>query len=131
MPATICPIRHEAGVDWGQLPAGRKWGSTASVTTRSGRHNLGNGSLRQLRGRRDDVRRRERDGRSHLSIPTIRQARQSFGAGLFVSPHKLTVDDGGNLWMADNGAHQVVKMTPDGLVLLTLGKKRRRRFRQR
>ena len=31
-----------------------------------------------------------------------------FGAGMFVSPHKLTVDQDGNLWMADNGAHQVL-----------------------
>ena len=27
------PNPYEPGVDWGQLPAGRKWGSTASVTT--------------------------------------------------------------------------------------------------
>src|SRR6266540_3319969 len=27
------PNPYEAGVDWGQLPAGRQWGSTASVTT--------------------------------------------------------------------------------------------------
>ena len=27
------PNPFQAGVDWGQLPAGRKWGSTASVTT--------------------------------------------------------------------------------------------------
>src|SRR5215471_2372947 len=27
------PNPYQAGVDFGQLPAGRKWGSTASVTT--------------------------------------------------------------------------------------------------
>jgi len=27
------PNPDQLGVDWGQLPAGRKWGSTASVTT--------------------------------------------------------------------------------------------------
>ena len=27
------PNPYQPGVDWGQLPAGRKWGSTASVTT--------------------------------------------------------------------------------------------------
>jgi DNA-binding beta-propeller fold protein YncE len=46
-----------------------------------------------------------------------------FGAGMFVSPHKLTVDKDGNLWMADNGAHQVFKLSLEGRVLLTLGKK--------
>ena len=48
---------------------------------------------------------------------------RNIGAGMFVSPHKLTVDDAGNLWVADNGAHQIVKLTADGRVLLTLGMK--------
>ena len=42
---------------------------------------------------------------------------------MFVSPHKLTVDKDGNLWLADNGGHQVFKLNQDGKVLLTLGKK--------
>ena len=48
---------------------------------------------------------------------------RSWGAGMFVSPHKLTVDKNGFLWMADNGGHQVFKLTQDGKVLMTLGKK--------
>ena len=48
---------------------------------------------------------------------------KSFGAGMFVSPHKLTVDNDGNLWLADNGSHQVFKLSQNGKVLLTLGKK--------
>jgi len=35
---------------------------------------------------------------------------KTFGAGMFVSPHKLTVDEAGNLWVADNGSHQIFKM---------------------
>ena len=42
---------------------------------------------------------------------------------MFVSPHKLTVDKDGILWLADNGGHQVFKLDQDGKVLLTLGKK--------
>jgi DNA-binding beta-propeller fold protein YncE len=42
---------------------------------------------------------------------------------MFVSPHKLTIDKDGFLWMADNGAHQVFKLSQDGKILLTLGKK--------
>ena len=41
---------------------------------------------------------------------------------MFVSPHKMTIDGNGNLWMADNGGHQVFKLTQDGRVLMTLGK---------
>ena len=42
---------------------------------------------------------------------------------MFVSPHKLAVDRDGYLWLADNGGHQVFKLSQDGKVLLTLGKK--------
>jgi DNA-binding beta-propeller fold protein YncE len=48
---------------------------------------------------------------------------KSFGAGLFVSPHKLSVDKDGNLWLADNGGNQVFKLSPEGKILLTLGQK--------
>jgi sugar lactone lactonase YvrE len=48
---------------------------------------------------------------------------KTFGAGMFVSPHKLAVDRDGFLWLADNGGHQVFKVSQDGKVLLTLGKK--------
>jgi DNA-binding beta-propeller fold protein YncE len=48
---------------------------------------------------------------------------KSWGAGMFVSPHKLTVDKNGYVWMADNGGHQVFKLTQDGKILMTLGKK--------
>jgi DNA-binding beta-propeller fold protein YncE len=48
---------------------------------------------------------------------------KNIGAGLFVSPHKLTVDKDGFLWLADNGANQVFKLDKDGKILMTLGKK--------
>jgi len=117
------PNPYEAGVDWGQLPAGRKWGSTASITTgpdgtiwvtdRCGNSGAGGATC----------------GGTSATVNPVFQFQpsgklvKSFGAGMFVSPHKLTLDDGGNLWMADNGGHQVFKMTPDGRVLLTLGRK--------
>ena len=47
----------------------------------------------------------------------------SFGANLFVRPHGVHVDRDGNVWVTDQEGHQVVKMTPQGQVLMTLGKK--------
>jgi hypothetical protein len=41
---------------------------------------------------------------------------KTFGAGMFVSPHKLSVDKEGNLWLADNGGDQVFKLSQDGKV---------------
>ena len=52
---------------------------------------------------------------------------KSLGAGMFVSPHGIHVDRQGNVWVTDGTGkgpkgHQVFKFSPDGKVLLTLGK---------
>ena len=117
------PNPYRAGIDWGQLPPGRTWGSTASVTTapdgtlwvvdRCGNSGAGGTTC----------------GGASAGVSPIFQLEPSgkvlknFGAGLFVSPHKLTVDAGGFLWVADNGSHQVFKLDQNGAILLTLGKK--------
>ena len=51
----------------------------------------------------------------------------TWGQGMFIFPHGATVDRDGNLWVTDargeNGkGHQVFKFSPDGKVLMTLGK---------
>jgi len=61
---------------------------------------------------------------------------RSFGAGMFLFPHKVYVDPDGNLWIADQRGpnqreamkypgekkgHIVVKFSPEGRVLLTIG----------
>jgi sugar lactone lactonase YvrE len=117
------PTPYQPGVDWGELPTGRKWGSTASITTapdgkiwvvdRCGNSGAGGTTC----------------GGASASVNPIFQFEPSgkllknFGAGMFVSPHKLTVDDAGNVWVADNGSSQVFKLDQNGRVLLTLGKK--------
>jgi streptogramin lyase len=52
---------------------------------------------------------------------------RSFGAELLVFPHGLHVDRDGNIWVTDgvhrgNKGQQVLKFSPDGKVLLRLGK---------
>jgi sugar lactone lactonase YvrE len=61
---------------------------------------------------------------------------KSFGSGMFIWPHGLHVDRDGNVWVTDSvgaegvaraaragvrAGHQVVKFSPDGKVLMTLG----------
>jgi DNA-binding beta-propeller fold protein YncE len=48
---------------------------------------------------------------------------RSFGDGLFTRTHGLRIDHDGNLWVTDVGAHIVVKLNPQGQILLTLGTK--------
>jgi DNA-binding beta-propeller fold protein YncE len=69
----------------------------------------------------------------HRSDPPILQfdasgkLLKSFGAGMFVQAHSLHVDRDGNLWAVDGDGrdgkgHQVIKFSPDGTILLRLGK---------
>ena len=57
---------------------------------------------------------------------------ESFGGGMFIWPHGLDVDLDGNIWVTDavrdanipsgdNRGHLVVKFSPTGEVLLTIG----------
>jgi sugar lactone lactonase YvrE len=53
---------------------------------------------------------------------------KSFGAGLILFPHGLSVDPEGNVWVTDGlgkegKGHQVFKFSPDGKLLMTLGKR--------
>jgi len=117
------PNPYRAGVSWGQLPEGRRWGSTASVMTapdgtiwvadRCGVSGAGGTTCAGDNARVNPI----------FQFDTSGKLLKSFGAGMFVSPHKLAVDREGFLWLADNGGHQVFKLSADGKVLLTLGKK--------
>jgi DNA-binding beta-propeller fold protein YncE len=48
---------------------------------------------------------------------------RSWGKGVFGNPHGLRVDAEGNVFVTDNGDHQVMKFTRDGKLLFTLGVK--------
>jgi hypothetical protein len=52
---------------------------------------------------------------------------KSFGKDMFVQPHGMTIAPDGNIWVTDaqgkdGKGHQVFKFSPDGKVLMTLGK---------
>jgi len=58
---------------------------------------------------------------------------QSFGGGMFIWPHGIEVDKDGNIWVTeavseerrpkgDHRGHQVFKFSPEGEVLMVLGK---------
>jgi streptogramin lyase len=52
---------------------------------------------------------------------------KNFGEGMFVAPHGIYVDKGGNLWVTDiqgkeGKGLQVIKFSPEGKVLISLGK---------
>ena len=113
------PYRLDEG--WAKLPEGRKWGSAIGVDM-------------------------DRDGKSvwvfdrcagtdcsGSDLAPIQKFNESgtlvtsFGAGMFNFPHGLYVDADNNVWVSDgkgkNGrGHTVMKFSPDGKLLMTLGK---------
>lgn len=111
---------------WAKLPEGRTWGSTSAVfPANDGKHiwvaercgaNLCVGS--DL----DPVLLFDADG----------NVVRSFGAGLITWPHGIYVDAEDNVWIADavgyapvpeGVGHTVMKFSPEGKLLMTLGKK--------
>lgn len=116
--------------NWGQLPAGRKWGSSAGIEIDPIDGNIwayercGGGDLNDNRTNCD----------TNPVAPIFKFDRHTgavlanFGAGLMVTPHGIHVDRDGNVWVTDfagNAAgtkgHQVHKFSRDGRLLLSLG----------
>ena len=143
-PTNDAPNPYQTVKDYLKLPAGRTWGSTSAVEIdRDGKsiwvaERCGqNGCLDRKTGKMSDL-------PSVLKFDSTGKLVKSFGAGLMIFPHGIYVDRDGNVWVTDgqdNGkrrergatgpigpdgatlGNQVIKFSPDGKVLLTLGKK--------
>jgi len=134
--AAVQPINHlpnpyETVRNWGRLPDGRVWGSVSAVHVDiDGRHIWAGdrcGTNSCAGSTVDPIVKLDPDG----------NVVKSFGAGLILWPHGITVDRQGNIWVVDARGpnareleqfpgleqlgHQVVKFSPEGEVLLVLG----------
>ena len=126
------PNKYRLVDDWAKLPAGRTMGAVGGVTIDpDGRH--------VWAVIRCDATAPERFGNECLDSdldPIIKFApdgtvAESFGGGLFIWPHGIDVDSEGDVWVTDAVAesrtpegtrgHQVIKFSPTGEVLMTLG----------
>ena len=73
------------------------------------------------------VDRQEGDVPAILELDENGKTLKNFGSSLFVEAHAVAADKEGNIWVADAGAKdgkgmQVTKLSPDGRILLKLGK---------
>jgi DNA-binding beta-propeller fold protein YncE len=105
---------------WAKLPEGRAWGSAAGISVDS----------------KGDIWVFERcsantcagsDEAPILEFDPAGRLLTSFGGGMFVFPHSLFTDKDDNVWVSDAGGQdgkgqQVVKFSPQGKILMTLGK---------
>ena len=116
--------------NWGQLPAGRKWGTTAGIDIdpidgnvwayeRCGAGTAGGGPVDCDNTPLDPIFKFDRKTGAVLA---------NFGKGVMVTPHGIAVDKQGNVWVADfsgnkdgTKGHQVHKFSPKGEKLLSLG----------
>src|SRR6059036_493317 len=105
---------------WAKLPQGRKFGAVIGVAVdrggnvwaidRCGGDTCAGSKLAPI-----------------LKFDSSGRLVNSFGAGMFIYPHGFSVDKDGNVWATDGQAkdgkgQQVFKFSPDGKVLLALGK---------
>ena len=130
-PTNNSPNPYQTVVGWAKMPAGRTWGSTSGVgidkdgtsiwvAERCGANSCVGSNLAPI-----------------LKFDANGNFVRGFGEGMVQVPHGLWVDRDGNIWVTDwsnNGGaqhgatrdstkgHQVFKFSPDGRLLLTLGK---------
>jgi sugar lactone lactonase YvrE len=101
--------RYQVDSAWARLPPGTTWDGNTSWVTPDGK-----GRVVVLVRTAPYFRLFTRDG-------TFVKA---WGDdGLLQSAHSVTVDSQGFLWVTDSAAHVVHKFSPDGPLLMTLGKK--------
>ena len=110
--------------NWGELPNGREWGSTAGIDVdpidghiwaydRCGANTCEGSNV-------DPIVKLDRNTGKLL---------KSFGGGMIVFPHGIHIDKQGNVWITDGQGskdgtkgHQVIKFSPDGKELMRIGK---------
>ena len=144
-PTNDLPNPYQTTAPWGKLPDGRKWGALNAVAVDNDGVSLW---VADRCGANPDV----PPGASpfqydscagSLLAPVLKfdaagNLLKSFGAGMFIFPHKIYVDRDGNVWVIDGRSlnererkqypqetgkgHTVVKFSPEGKVLLTIGK---------
>ena len=127
-PVNDLPNPYRTIENWTTMPEGRKWGATSAVgidpdgksiwvAERCGANTCVGSSLPVV-----------------LKFDSSGKLMKSFGAGMFIFPHGFYIDKDGNVWVTDGippgsatqaatgKGHIVVKFSPEGKVLLTLGK---------
>ena len=143
-PTNDLPNPYRTIAPWGQLPDGRKWGALNAVGIDNDGQSLW---VADRCGANPDTPPGASpfmyDSCANSMLPPVLKfdaagkLLRSFGAGMFIFPHKVYMDPEGNVWVVDmrsanerelkkdpsakNKGQVVVKFSPEGKVLLTLG----------
>jgi sugar lactone lactonase YvrE len=145
-PINDAPNSYETIEGWAKLPAGRTWGSTSAVDIDKDGKSVWAAERCGANSCWDTTTNAMNPVDTVLKFDPSGKLVKSFGSGLMIFPHGMHVDKDGNVWVTDGqdnlprrrpGApadaplppapakvlgHQVFKFSPDGKLLLTLGK---------
>ena len=145
-PTNDLPNPYNTIEGWAKLPEGRTWGSTSAVDIDKDGKSIWVAERCGANSCWDRDRARCRRSTPCSSSTQSGKLVTSFGAGMIVFPHGIHVDRDGNVWVTDGNdnlprrrpgqpadaplppmpakvvGHQVFKFSPDGKLLLTLGK---------
>jgi NHL repeat len=118
-PSLSLPNPYRVIENWAKMPEGRSWGAAGGVAIDS----KGNVWVFERCGANTCA---GSDAAPILEFNPSGVLGRSFGAGMFVFPHALYIDKDDNVWAVDNDGkdgkgHQVMKFSPDGKLLLSLG----------
>jgi hypothetical protein len=109
---------------WAKLADGKAWGTTAGIEIGP------QGEIWAIDRCGDGTCDGSNMAAVHQIDPKTGRPVRSIGAGLFAMPHGLHVDKDGNVWVTDAAiakkggkpkGQQVIKLSPDGKVLMRLG----------
>ena len=144
-PTNDLPDPYRSQAPWGKLPAGQSWGAFNAVA-------IDNDGLSLWVANRCGAFPDIPPGASAfqydscagsnvapvMKLDTDGNVVKSFGAGLFIFPHKIYPDRDGNIWVVDQRdvnerekklypnaggrGHAVYKFSPDGNLLMTIGR---------
>jgi sugar lactone lactonase YvrE len=108
---TNLPNPYRVAENWAQLPASMKWAGVISIQPDA----------------KDHLWVFHRGETPILEFDSSGKLLTSFGANMFVQAHGMAIDKDGNVWVTDSQnkdgkGQQVIKFSPQGKVLLTLGK---------
>jgi DNA-binding beta-propeller fold protein YncE len=108
-PASIAapPLGYEPVPDIFKLPVGMNFGACSSVAVNSRGHILVF----------------HRSAQSLLEFDAEGTYRRTLAQGIFTRPHGLRVDREDHIWTTDGASNIVVKMDPNGRILMVLGVK--------
>ena len=145
-PTNDLPNPYNTIEGWAKMPAGRTWGSTSAVDIDKDGRSIWVAERCQVNSCWDAKAQQMSPLNTVFKFDSNGNMVTSFGQGMFVFPHGIHVDRDGNIWVTDGNdnlprrapgspadaplpqapakvvGHQVIKFSPEGKVLLTLGK---------